>query len=213
MDLKSVRREYLRDGLRRSQLSASPLQQFDLWMGQAIEAGIKDPSAMTIATVAANATPSQRIVLLKQYDESGYVFYSNYQSHKGKELADNGKVSLHFPWHSIERQVRITGVCEKTSEQQSKEYFQSRPRQSQLAALISAQSDVVADRETLVSLYQQAEQRYQNADIPMPSNWGGYCVTPEQYEFWQGGAYRLHDRFRYRKNPATSAWIIERLAP
>ena len=163
MELEAIRREYLRDGLRRSELNDSPSQQFDLWMNQAIEAGVGDATAMTIATAATNGTPSQRIVLLKHYDEAGYVFYSNYQSHKGKELSENSKVSLHFPWHGIERQVRITGSCTKTSARQSKDYFSSRPRQSQLAALISAQSDVVADRQALVDLYQQAEEKYQGS--------------------------------------------------
>lgn len=211
MDLDSIRREYLQGGLRRKDLCADPHQQFEIWMTQAIELGMQDATAMTVATVSAGGQPSQRIVLLKQFDQQGLVFFTSYGSRKADEIANNSKVSLHFPWHCIERQIKICGAISKVATADSEAYFRSRPRESQLAALVSQQSQVIASRETLLEEYRRAEKRFDGTEVDMPESWGGYRIVPDEFEFWQGGAHRLHDRFRYRK--LDGAWSIDRLAP
>ena len=211
MDLKALRREYLRDGLEREDLADDPFDQFELWMAQFLELDLPDPAAMTIATVAPDGQPSQRIVLLKHFDPSGLVFYSNYDSRKAQELDINPKISLHFPWHVIERQVKICGVAEKISAEDSWQYFSSRPKGSQIAAAASPQSRVIDSRAELLREYEKIEQQYQNDNLPLPENWGGYRVVPNEFEFWQGGAHRLHDRFRYSRQ--RSGWSVDRLAP
>ena len=211
MDLKALRREYLRDGLDRANLADDPFEQFERWMAQFLELDFPDPAAMTIATVAPDGQPSQRIVLLKHFDHSGFVFYSNYDSRKAQELVSNPKISLHFPWHVIERQVKICGVAEKISVEESWEYFSSRPKGSQIAATASPQSRVIDSRAELMREYERIEQQYQDDNLPLPDNWGGYRVVPDEFEFWQGGAHRLHDRFRY--NRQGGGWVVDRLAP
>lgn len=211
MDLEKLRREYLQDGLKRASLVDDPIRQFEIWLNQAIDARIKDPTAMTVATVDANGQPSQRIVLLKQVNHDGFVFFTNYNSQKACDITNNPLVSLHFPWHQLERQVKICGTAEKISAVESMKYFISRPLDSQLAAWASKQSRPVSSRQMLMQQFNTMKKKFSDGAIPLPDFWGGYCVTPSSIEFWQGGADRLHDRFRY--NRVGKAWLIERLAP
>lgn len=211
MDLESLRREYLLGGLSRADLQDDPFKQFEIWMEQAIELRFSDPTAMTLATVSAEGQPSQRIVLLKHLDTRGFVFYTNYDSRKANDLAGNPRVSLHFPWHGIDRQVRVCGEAEKVSQDESRKYFRSRPRDSQLAAHASPQSRVLDSRALLQEQFESARRQFAEGEVPLPDFWGGYRVIPGEIEFWQGGASRLHDRFRYRREG--DAWLIERLAP
>lgn len=212
MDIESLRREYLHGGLTRDELDEDPLKQFSKWMQQAIDLKIGDPTAMTIATVASDGQPSQRIVLLKQFDNAGFVFYTNYGSRKADELLQNSKISLHFPWHAIDRQIKICGDAGKISTAESLKYFVSRPKESQLAAVISAQSRVLSSRAMLLNQFESMKQKFQHGDVPFPDFWGGYRVRPREIEFWQGRENRLHDRFQYLRD-ATGSWTIQRLAP
>lgn len=211
MNLESLRREYLRGGLRRKDLSDDPFKQFEKWLDQAIESGIKDPIAMTLATVDRNMQPSQRMVLLKQASPDGLVFFTNYGSNKAREIDGNPKVSLHFPWHILERQVRICGRAEKISSGESLKYFVSRPADSQLAAWASRQSRSILSRQVLMQQFASMKQKFKSGEIPLPDFWGGYRVVPDSFEFWQGGEDRLHDRFFYTRTG--QGWNIERLAP
>ena len=212
MKLESQRREYLSGGLRRGDLAADPLDQFGRWMQQALAAEVPDPTAMAAATVSAAGQPSQRIVLLKQFDERGFVFYTNFESRKALELAGNTRISLLFPWNVINRQIKICGTAERIGKDESAAYFSTRPRPSQLAAAASRQSRVLESRENLLAAFKQLDERYRSADVPLPEDWGGYRVDAHEYEFWQGRPDRLHDRFRYSRGTADN-WIIERLAP
>ena len=173
---------------------------------------ITTATAMTIATVSADGQPSQRIVLLKHFDDSGFVFYTNYESRKADELATNSKISLHFPLHSIDRQVKVCGVAVKVSTAESLKYFASRPKESQVAAIASQQSRVLTSRSFLLNQFESLKQKFSNGEIPLPDFWGGYRVEPKEIEFWQGGANRLHDRFRYLR-ASDASWSIDRLAP
>nr|WP_233710179.1 pyridoxamine 5'-phosphate oxidase [Aestuariicella albida] len=215
IDIDQVRRDYLQGGLQRGDLAADPIEQFELWLKQAIDAGMQDPTAMTVATVNAEGQPSQRIVLLKQVDAKGFVFYTNYESHKAQDIALNPLVSLHFPWHALERQVKICGRAEKVSAAESLKYFSSRPEESQLAAWASAQSRPVSSRQLLMQQFNAMKEKFKQGKIPLPDFWGGYRVVPSSIEFWQGGANRLHDRFQYTRTETDgqSDWLIERLAP
>lgn len=212
MDLESLRREYLQGGLSREELAADPFEQFSLWMQQAIELEIADPTAMTIATVSADGQPSQRIVLLKHFDERGFVFYTNYGSRKADELDANPKISLHFPWHTVDRQVKVCGEAVKVSTAESLKYFISRPKDSQIAAIASQQSSVLSSRSFLLNQFESLKQKFANGEIPLPDYWGGYRIEPKEVEFWQGGENRLHDRFRYLLQ-GDGSWSIDRLAP
>tara|TARA_Y100001956_G_scaffold59906_1_gene59469 strand:- start:1872 stop:2507 length:636 start_codon:yes stop_codon:yes gene_type:complete len=211
MELEDIRREYTKGGLRRKDLLADPIQQFDLWLKQAIEAKLTDPTAMTVATVDASGQPFQRIVLLKHVDEQGFVFYTNLGSRKAEQIGENSKVSLHFPWHPMERQVHITGVAEKLSVVENMKYFTSRPKESQLAAIASKQSSRISARGVLEGKFLELKQKFEQGDIPVPSFWGGFRIKPTSIEFWQGGEHRLHDRFLFSKE--NEAWNIDRLAP
>ena len=211
MDLETLRREYLKDGLERENLADDPFDQFEKWMAQFLELGLADPTAMTVATVAQDGQPSQRIVLLKHVDQSGFVFYTNYSSRKANEIDANPKISLHFPWHAVERQVKVCGVAEKVSPAESLRYFTSRPKGSQLAAAASPQSKVISSRSLLLNEFERLKQKFREGEIPLPDFWGGYRVVPSEIEFWQGGQNRLHDRFRYTWSE--DAWKIDRLAP
>jgi len=211
MDLESFRREYLRGGLHRKDLQEDPIKQFSIWMQQSIELGVIDPTAMTISTVASDGQPSQRIVLLKNFDDRGFVFYTNYESRKAKELSRNSKVSLLFPWNQIDRQIKICGEAQKLSSKDSRDYFVSRPRGSQIAAIASKQSSVIGSRAALMGDFDALNQRYKDEELPFPDFWGGYRVQASEIEFWQGGADRLHDRFRYLRDG--QSWRIDRLAP
>ena len=212
MDLQAMRREYLQGGLRRRDMASNPHEQFAEWMRQAIEMDIIDPTAMVLATAMPDGDISQRIVLLKGFDAEGFVFYSNYDSRKGRAMAANPRVSLHFPWHALERQVIVAGQVDRIPAARSAEYFHSRPRESQLAAIASEQSQPVADRDTLEQAFVRLQQEYADREIPVPEDWGGYIVRPERMEFWQGGRYRLHDRFEYQLQ-ATGGWALQRLSP
>lgn len=211
VNLESLRREYMQEGLQRKDLTEDPISLFERWLEQAINAGIHDPTAMTIATVNAEGQPSQRIVLLKQVDVRGFVFYTNYESRKARDIATNSRVSLHFPWHSLERQVKVTGVAHKVGRAESLKYFLSRPKESQLAAWASAQSRPVSSRQLLMQQFKRMQEKFAQGQIPLPDFWGGYRVEPATIEFWQGGVHRLHDRFVYTRSD--SGWTIERLAP
>jgi pyridoxamine 5'-phosphate oxidase len=212
MNLEQFRREYLRGGLRRNDLPAAPLSLFETWQQQAIESGLVDPTAMVVATVSADGQPSQRTVLLKHLDESGFVFYTNYGSRKAKEIAENARVSLLFPWHPLERQVKICGRAEKVSLADSVRYFATRPRDSQLAAWASRQSHGLTARQVLLTELEHMKQKFAHGEVPLPDFWGGFRVLAHEIEFWQGGANRLHDRFVYRLQ-TDGSWNIERLAP
>ena len=211
MSLESERREYTYGALSRNDLAPSPFDQFSRWMDQALAAGIQDPTAMTLATVDADGQPWQRIVLLKGFSENGLVFYTNLKSRKGIEIAGNAKVSCHFPWLQMDRQVIVAGTATALPEETARPYFDQRPRESQLAALVSRQSHPVASRSALEQLFQQAERDFQDKDIAMPDDWGGYLIKPVEWEFWQGGRFRLHDRFSYRSEDRV--WEIQRLSP
>lgn len=210
--LESLRREYLRGGLRRADLAADPISQFNRWFEQVVAAEVCDPTAMVLATVDATGQPSQRIVLLKQLDDTGFVFYTNTASRKGRELAANPRASLLFPWHALERQVKVCGRVERLEREAARRYFNSRPRESQLAAWASPQSEVIDSRDTLMRRFESFKSRYGEGEIPLPEDWGGYRVVPTEVEFWQGGAHRLHDCFRYRAE-AEGRWHIDRVAP
>ncbi len=212
MDLEQIRREYLLGGLRREHLHDNPFQQFEVWLQQAVTSQIPDPTAMVLATVDAEGQPDQRIVLLKQMDEQGLVFYTNYASKKARDIAVNAKVSLHFPWHMMERQVRINGTASRLSTAESLKYFVSRPPESQVAAWASQQSSRISSRRFLLDQFERMKEKFADGKIPLPDFWGGYRVVPNRFEFWQGGASRLHDRFEYLRT-ATGAWDIGRLAP
>lgn len=211
MNIDQLRREYAREGLNEKDLDRNPISQFSRWLQQAMDAELKDPTAMTVATVSEDGQPSQRIVLLKQVDERGFVFYTNYESRKAREISRSPKVSLHFPWHWIDRQVKICGTAEKVSTSESLKYFLSRPKDSQIAASISAQSRPVSSRQLLMQQFNAMKEKFANREIPLPDFWGGYRVVPHEIEFWQGRESRLHDRFVYHLEDGK--WTIERLAP
>ncbi|MBU2099168.1 MAG: pyridoxamine 5'-phosphate oxidase [Gammaproteobacteria bacterium] len=212
MELQDIRRDFRKGTLTRDELLDNPVEQFSVWMQQALTTDLSDPTAMVLATAARDGQVSQRVVLLKGLDERGFVFFTNYESRKSREIAVNSKVSLHFPWFAIERQVIVAGVAEKISVDESRAYFQSRPRDSQLAAWASPQSRVLASREVMTQQLEALSKKYANSEIPLPEFWGGFRVRPSQVEFWQGGANRLHDRFVYSLQPGEH-WQIDRLAP
>lgn len=212
MDIDSFRREYILGGLSLEQLAPDPLVQFQHWLGQAVEANFPDPTAMTVATVSADGQPSQRVVLLKQVDEQGFVFFTNYGSRKAREIAGNEKVSLHFPWHGLDRQVKICGRAEKIAKAESLRYFLSRPKESRLAAWASKQSSPLSSRDMLMQQVESMKRKFSQGEIPLPDFWGGIRVRPHQMEFWQGGKHRLHDCFQYNLDTA-GGWSLQRLAP
>ena len=210
--LAGLRENYTRAGLLETDLDPDPIRQFEKWFSEARSAGFKEPHAMTLATVSPNSQPSARIVLLKGIGPAGFVFYSNYESRKARELAGNARAALLFYWPELERQVRITGRVARTSRAESEAYFHSRPRGSQLGAWASQQSEVITGRETLEEEMRRLESRYAGKPVPLPSFWGGYRLKPDVIEFWQGRPNRLHDRLRYFRQPR-SGWKIERLSP
>ncbi len=212
VDLAALREEYARGGLAESDLADDPMAMFRRWFTEAATAGLHEPNAMVVATADASGRPSSRIVLLKGLDERGFVFFTNAHSRKGEELAANPRCSLLFPWHVLERQVRVDGTATPLSRTDVAAYFATRPRGSQLGAWASHQSRVVSGRGELDDAYRDVEARYPD-DVPVPDEWGGYVVTPEAVEFWQGRPGRMHDRLVYRRGGGTGAWEVVRLAP
>jgi pyridoxamine 5'-phosphate oxidase len=214
MSLADIRREYTSGGLRRADLDANPIVQFQKWFAQAETALAKnqlDVNAATLATADKNGIPSARVVLLKGLDERGFTFFTNYESRKGRELAENPNAALVFYWQELERQVCIAGLVGKISRAESEKYFKSRPRGSQLAAWASNQSEILPDRATLEGKWRELEKKFPG-EVSLPPNWGGFVLRPERIEFWQGRPSRLHDRFCYTRQPE-NFWKLERLAP
>jgi len=209
--LADLRREYTLGGLRRADLLPDPIEQFKKWFDEALRAEVFEPNAMALATANSKGEPSSRIVLLKAVDARGFVFFTNYDSRKGHDLAENPVASLTIFWRELERQVHISGKVSKVPREESEAYFSSRPLGSRLAAWASTQSAVVPDRAFLENKVAELKQKYADEKVPLPPYWGGYSVAPQMVEFWQGRANRLHDRFRYVKEQA--AWRIERLSP
>ncbi len=210
--IENLRLDYIQSELVEESVNENPFLQFEDWFQEAINAELKEPNAMTLATVSSEGFPSARIVLLKGFDENGFVFYTNYESRKGKELLKNNKAALVFHWAELERQVRIEGLVEKTSQETSEKYFNSRPRGSQLGAISSPQSEVIENREILEKNNTEAIAKYENQVIPLPDFWGGFVLNPIRIEFWQGRTSRLHDRILYQKTSG-GIWEIKRLAP
>jgi pyridoxamine 5'-phosphate oxidase len=210
--LRDPRYEHAERGLRRRDLDADPIKQFSNWFTAAIEAQIRDVNAMSLATAGPDGKPSVRIVLLKGFDQDGFVFFTNYQSEKGKQLEENPNAALGFYWIELDRQIRISGRAEKTSREESERYFHSRPLGSQLGAWASRQSEVVDARRILDARFAEISERYVGKSVPLPPHWGGFRVRPDRFEFWQGRPNRLHDRFRYIRT-ADDVWQIHRLAP
>lgn len=209
--IANLRREYAKQALDEQSVAAEPLAQFRIWFDAALASGIVEPNAMLLSTADADGRPSARVVLLKDIDDSGLSFYTNYNSRKADDIAANPRVSLTFWWQELERQVRVEGRAEQLAESESDLYFASRPRGSRLGAWASPQSAVVASREELEHALEEVETRFGDGDVARPPHWGGYRVVPDVVEFWQGRPARLHDRIRYRRS--SDKWLIERLAP
>lgn len=211
MDISNLREEYTQAGLSRASLLSSPFEQFELWFRQAQQAQLAEPNAMSLATASDRAAPTLRTVLLKYFDDNGFVFFTNYSSNKARDISVNPQVALMFPWVALERQVVIQGRAEKISSAESLRYFISRPSGSQLGAWVSHQSSVITGRKVLEMKLAQMQQKFRDGKIPLPDFWGGYRVVPEKIEFWQGRPSRLHDRFLYSRQ--AGEWHIDRLAP
>lgn len=213
-DPSSQRRSYERGALDLDDLDPDPVAQFRAWFEEATGCGeVIEPNAMTLSTVDAEGQPSSRTVLLKAYDERGFVFFTNYESRKAREIAANPKVALLFPWLALERQVKIQGTAEKISRNDTVKYFLSRPIGHRLGAWVSNQSSVVSSKSLLLNKLEEMKRKFADGEIPCPDFWGGYRVVPTRFEFWQGGKDRVHDRFEYRVGETPSDWIISRLAP
>lgn len=214
MSIAHLREEYRRERLHEADVVPDPIAQFTRWFIQARESEMHEPNAMALATAAADGTPNCRMVLLKEADERGFVFYTDYRSAKAGELEANARATLCFWWGPLERQVRVGGLVERVGREESEAYFRSRPRGSRLGAWTSVQSSVIADRESLEQRYAELEATHPGDEVPWPQHWGGFRVVPEWLEFWQGRPSRLHDRLRYRRVAGgTQAWVIERLSP
>ncbi len=211
MSIGELRREYRLANLDVNDVDPDPVVEFGKWMDQALRADLQEPHAMTLATASADGVPSARVVLLRGYDASGFTFFTDYRSRKGRELADNPRACGVFYWPELERQVRVSGAVRKVSREESEAYFRSRPTGSRLGAWASTQSAVIADRGVLEERLREMAARFGTADVPLPEHWGGYRIVPVELEFWQGRESRLHDRVRYRKQG--DVWRLERLSP
>lgn len=212
MSLADLRKDYSLAGLAEKDLARDPFRQFDKWFQEAEAAKIPEPNAMSLATTSRDGRPSVRTVLLKGVDGRGFVFYTNYESRKGRELESVPRAALLFPWLTLERQVIVEGPVTRVSREESEAYFHSRPLASQLSAWVSQQSSVISGRKLLEDAMKELEKKYAGQTVPLPPHWGGYRVAPETVEFWQGRRSRLHDRLRYRRSE-DGGWVVERLAP
>lgn len=212
MDLTNLRAKYTTKGLNIKDLNQNPFKQFEIWFNEAIQAKLTEPNAFSLATVGSDMMPSIRTVLLKIFDEKGFVFFTNYKSTKAKQIEENPKAAALFPWLDLERQVKIEGNIEKIPTTDSLKYFLSRPKGSQIGAWVSHQSQVISSRSLLEQKFDEIKKKFVNGEIPFPSFWGGYIIKPQKIEFWQGGQDRLHDRFLYELQE-NKEWTISRLAP
>lgn len=212
MDLKHYRQEYKLEVLTEDSVDKNPFLQFTAWFEEAKKYKLLEPNAMSLSTVDAYGQPSSRTVLLKYFDETGFVFFTNHGSKKASDIQVNPKVAVLFPWLALQRQVRISGIAEKVSFLEASKYFASRPRGSQLGAWVSDQSQVVSNRQLLQQKFKQLTDRFMGADVPMPKIWGGYRIVPHRFEFWQGGENRIHDRLQYNLQE-DKEWTIIRLMP
>lgn len=212
IDIRNIRREYLRGGLARKNLSDNPFIQFQKWLEEAIDANVNEPTAVIVGTVSEDGKPSTRCVLLKELRDDKFVFYTNYESRKGKQLTGSPYISLTFLWHELERQVHVEGIATKVSPEVSDEYYKTRPYKSRIGARISPQSRPISGRMKIMLAFIRESIRLAGKEVKRPENWGGYAVTPTRIEFWQGRESRLHDRFLYTLQNDQS-WKIERLAP
>lgn len=210
-NLSHLRFDYNKSGLTETDLLADPVEMFRHWLKESMTSNINEPYAMTLATSTPDGKPSARIVLLRHVDQAGFQFFTNYHSRKGHDLAENQQAAILFFWPELERQVRIEGVITRTDDKTSDTYFAQRPRESQIAAVASAQSDVIANRKVLEDQVAQLTAKLEGKPVPRPPHWGGYTLKPDSIEFWQGRTSRLHDRLRYRRE--NNNWIIERLSP
>ncbi|WP_258239446.1 pyridoxamine 5'-phosphate oxidase [Arcobacter sp. LA11] len=212
IDITQMRKQYMDKGLNKEDLDENPIKQFETWFNQAIEVGLREPNAMVLATTGKDMMPSVRTVLLKIFDETGFVFFSNYKSKKAQDIIENPKAAVLFPWLDLDRQVKIEGSIEKISSKESLKYFLSRPKGSQIGAWVSHQSEVISSRSILEAKFNEIKNKFVKGEIPFPDFWGGYILKPERIEFWQAGTDRLHDRFVYILD-SKSNWKIERLSP
>jgi pyridoxamine 5'-phosphate oxidase len=212
LDIADLRREYTRAGLGRDDLNADPVVQFERWFQDACDAGVREPNAMSLATVDGVGSPGLRTVLLKYFDSTGFVFFTNLESSKARQISQNQQVTLLFPWLDLERQVTISGRAETVSRAETLRYFSRRPHESQIGAWISRQSSVITSRKLLRMKFEEMRRKWRDGEVPLPDFWGGYRVWPQRVEFWQGRPNRLHDRFLYRRRE-DSIWQIDRLAP
>jgi pyridoxamine 5'-phosphate oxidase len=211
--ISSLRSEYISDGLNENDLSSDPFNQFEKWMNEAVNRNLNLSNAMHLATVGPDCRPSGRIVLLRGFDERGFSFYTNYESRKGNDLEENNNASLTFFWSELFRQIRIEGEIFKLPSGESDAYFSSRPHESKLSALASKQSRILKSKELLVKKVRELDKKYKDQSIERPIFWGGYYLSPSYFEFWQGGAHRLHDRFIYKRDYRKKTWVVERLYP
>lgn len=212
MDIGNIRKDFAdHPPLERADLHDDPIRQFERWFSEALASGIAEANGFVLSTVSADGQPSQRAVLLKYFDADGFVFYTNYDSRKAQEIAANPRVSMHFPWFALQRQVKIEGSVEKVSREQTLKYFLSRPKGSQLGAWTSPQSQVISSRQLLMQQWERIKAKFAHGDIPLPDFWGGYRIRPHAIEYWQGQPNRLHDRFLYTRS--ANGWTIDRLAP
>lgn len=209
---ESLRKKFMAQGLRQSDLPADPYKQFENWYQQTMDSDLAEPTAMSLSTVDKNGQPWQRMVLLKMFDDNGFVFFTNYASRKAEHIKHNSQVSLLFPWHPMGRQIKVTGKAEKISTAESLKYFSSRPRGSQIGAWASRQSNVIKSRALLDAMFEQMKNKFSHGEIPLPDFWGGYRIKADTLEFWQARDNRLHDCFFYQLN-ANNQWTVSRLEP